>query len=141
MKKFFWLIIIILIGLQFYPVEKTNPPVDEKLELKANAEVKAVFKRACYDCHSNQTVWPWYSNIAPASILLADHVEEGRSELNFSEWRSYSRDKKMHKMEEIWEEIEEGEMPLKGYSVVHGIELTEEEKALIKDWSEKLVLF
>lgn len=141
MKKFFWLIIIILIGLQFYPVEKTNPPVDEKLVLKANAEVKAVFKRACYDCHSNQTVWPWYSNIAPASILLADHVEEGRSELNFSEWRSYSRDKKMHKMEEIWEEIEEGEMPLKGYSVVHGIELTEEEKALIKDWSEKLVLF
>lgn len=141
MKKFFWLIIIILIGLQFYPVEKTNPPVDEKLELKANAEVKAVFKRVCYDCHSNQTVWPWYSNIAPASILLADHVEEGRSELNFSEWRSYSRDKKMHKMEEIWEEIEEGEMPLKGYSVVHGIELTEEEKALIKDWSEKLVLF
>ena len=134
-------LIVVIVGLQFIQPELTNPVSDEKNELKAAPDVKAVLEKACYDCHSNETVWPWYSNVAPISFLVADHVEEGRSELNFSEWKTYPAKKRRKKMEEIWEEVEEGEMPMKGYAIVHDVELSEEEKALIKDWSEKLVIF
>lgn len=141
MKKLFMLIIIALVIMQFIPLDQENPEYDPKTELNAEEEVMAVFKKSCYDCHSNETVWPWYSKVAPVSYLVTDHVNEGRSELNFSIWKTYDRDKRIHKMEEIWEEVEEGEMPMEGYALIHGIKLTEEEKAIIKDWSEKLVIF
>ena len=106
-------IIVILIGIQFIPVNRTNPPVTR--EVKWNApETKALAERACFACHSNETVWPAYSYIAPISLRVADHVEEGRSALNFSAWDQPNAD-----FDEVEENIQRGEMPLKDFLLLH----------------------
>ncbi len=81
-------IIVILIGIQFVPVSKTNPPVTG--EIKAPNDVMQILRTSCYDCHSNEVNWPWYSNVAPMSWLVAYDVDEAREHMNFSEWASYS---------------------------------------------------
>jgi len=102
-----------LIGIQFIPVNRTNPPVTR--EIKWNApETKALAQRACFACHSNETVWPAYSYIAPISLRVANHVEEGRGELNFSAWDQPNAD-----FDEVRENIERGEMPLKDFLLLH----------------------
>lgn len=127
----------LLLIIQILPVERENPPVGG--ELQAPAEVLSILERACYDCHSNQTSWPWYSRIAPVSWMVADHVEEGREHLNFSEWDSYALDKQTHKIEEVWEEIEEGEMPLWQYTLIHrDAVLSDQEKETIRQWSQSV---
>jgi hypothetical protein len=81
-------IIVILVVIQFIRIDSTNPPVDG--DILTSTVVKSVLRRACYDCHSNETAWPWYSLIAPISWLLAWDVREGRDELNFSMWSQYN---------------------------------------------------
>ena len=133
-KTAFITIVAVLIVIQLVPVSRTNPPVTG--EIRAPEEVMNILKKSCYDCHSNETVWPWYSHVAPVSWLVAHDVDEGREEMNLSEWDSYSEKKKRKKIEEIWEEIEEGEMPLWYYTLIHPDDkLTEQEKRTIKDWS------
>jgi hypothetical protein len=133
MKKLIIFIVVVLVGIQFIPVERTNPPVQSDID--APADVKAIFKKACYDCHSNETNWAWYTKIAPASFLAVDDVNEGREHLNFSEWDKYYG--KMDKVkDEIWEEIREENMPLWQYRVFHSdAKLTSEEKELIRNWT------
>ena len=80
------------------PVDRENPPVTG--DIGAPSEVDAILRTSCYDCHSNETVWPWYSYLAPASWLVAEDVEHGREHLNFSEWTSYESGKRIHKLEE-----------------------------------------
>ena len=127
-------IAVILIAIQFIPVDKTNPTVTA--ELDAPMEVISVFKRSCYDCHSNETVWPWYSNIAPVSWLVASDVEDARAHLNFSEWENLSRKDRVKMKEEIWEEIEDEKMPLWKYNVMHPeANLTQKDKNLIRGWA------
>ena len=87
MKKFIIFLIVVIVGIQFIPVERTNPPVQSDID--APADVKAIFKKACYDCHSNETNWAWYTKIAPASFIAVDDVNTGRKHLNFSEWDKY----------------------------------------------------
>ncbi|MGB2692259.1 MAG: heme-binding domain-containing protein [Thermodesulfobacteriota bacterium] len=126
-------IIVLLIGIQFVPVSKTNPPVTG--EIKAPEDVMQILRTSCYDCHSNEVKWPWYSNIAPASWLVVYDVNEAREHLNFSEWQSYSAEDQAEDIEEIWEEIEEGEMPLWYYLIAHSeAELSDENKETIKNW-------
>ncbi len=92
-------------------------------------EVKTIIKKACFDCHSNETDWPWYSKIAPISWWINDHIEHGSHHLSFSKWKIYSKEEKDKKMHEIVEEIEEGEMPLYSYTILHNeAVLTEQEK-------------
>ena len=125
---------MILVAIQFIPVDKTNPTVTA--ELDAPMEIISVFKISCYDCHSNETVWPWYSNIAPVSLLIASDVKDGRSHLNFSEWENLSRKDIVKMKEEIWEEIDKGKMPLSKYIFMHPeAELDQKEKNLIKEWA------
>ncbi len=93
-------IAVILIAIQFIPVDKTNPPVTS--ELDAPIEIISILKKSCYDCHSNETVWPWYSNIAPTSWLVASDVKDARAHLNFSEWENLSRKDRVKMKEEIW---------------------------------------
>jgi hypothetical protein len=131
------LVLMIIIGLfaaiQFYPVERTNPPVRQ--DLGAPPGVTEVLHSSCYDCHSNETRWPWYSRIAPASWLLVDHVNEARGEVNFSEWDSVSPGKHEEILEEIWEKVEEGEMPLLSYKILHPeARLSPERLAVLRDW-------
>ena len=129
------IIVLVLIGIQFVPVSKTNPPVTG--EIKAPAEVMEILRTSCYDCHSNESKWPWYSNIAPVSWLVVDDVNEGREHLNFSEWQSYSAEDKAEDIEEIWEEIEEEEMPLWFYLPLHPeARLSDAQKETIRKWAE-----
>ena len=104
-------------------------------ETKPIEEVRAILKENCYDCHSNQTEYPWYSRIAPVSYWLDDHVEEGKEHFNMSAWESYSTKKKDHKLEELIEEVEEGEMPLDSYTWIHGNLGTEDQEQLIQ-WAQ-----
>ena len=124
----------VLAGAQFWPVDRDNPPL--RGEFEAPPEVLGLLKRACYDCHSNETRWPWYGYIAPFSWFLGDHIEEGRAELSFSEWSTYPAKRKQKKLEEILEELEEGEMPLFSYTLLHrDAVLSPEELAVLKAWA------
>ena len=132
MKKVLIALVIIFVGIQFIPVERTNPQV--KSEIDASPEVKAIFKKACYDCHSNETKWIWYSKVAPVSFLIADDVKSGRRHLNFSEW---DVDKETKAKDEIWDEIRNEDMPLWSYRIMHSeAKLTQEEKNVIRNWAE-----
>jgi len=128
------IIVAILIAIQFIPASRTNPPVTAVLD--APMEVISVFKKSCYDCHSHETEWPWYSNIAPLSWLVSSDVDGGRSHLNFSEWEKLSRKDKVKMKEEIWEEIEKEKMPLWQYIILHPeANLTQKDKNLIRGWA------
>jgi len=136
-KKISFAIALIFIGIQFIPVEKTNP--EEKAPIQVDdASMRSFLEVSCMDCHSNNTVWPWYASIAPVSWKIAEHVNEGREELNFSEWESYSDKKKIHKLEEMYEETQEGHMPEGNYELLHeGAEVTNEELIALKTWVDQ----
>ena len=120
------ILFIALIGIQFVPVERTNPHIEDEIEWNTS-ETKQLVKKACFDCHSNETKWPWYSYIAPISWRMIDHVRHGREHLNFSEWNRPNED-----LEEIKEMVEEGEMPLWDYLLMHSeAKLSDEEKAAL----------
>lgn len=151
MKKALKLIAILfflgIVILQFFRPERTNPPIvkNETLEatMKVPENVQAILNRSCKDCHSNETVYPWYSNIAPVSWSVVDHIKVGREELNFSEWGTYSKRKKERKLEEICEEVEEGEMPHYQYLWIHwDATLTKSDVQVLCEWAknEKLKL-
>jgi cytochrome c551/c552 len=128
-------LIIAVVGIQFVPVERTNPEVTGEIETPA--EVMDILRRSCYDCHSNETVWPWYSRVAPLSWKVVDDVDEGREEMNFSEWIGYSEKKKAKKIHEIWEEVSEGEMPPWYYTPLHPeAELSAADKETLRKWTE-----
>lgn len=98
-------------------IDKTNPPV--RSDIPAPPSVKLIMRKACYDCHSNETAWPWYSNVAPVSWLVESDVREGRREVNFSEWGAYPSQTREVKLKEISEELHEEAMPPWYYSMVH----------------------
>jgi hypothetical protein len=131
---------LLFVGAQFHRPDRTNPAVDERKTLRANTrltpEVAAIFARSCNDCHSSETTWPWYSNVAPASWFLHRHVEEGRRELSFSEWGSYPQRKRERKLHEICQQVESGQMPLKSYLPLHpSARLSEEDRRVICEWT------
>ena len=132
--KMVFLAVLVLVGIQFIPVNSSNPPVEE--EILASPEVKAILKRACYDCHSHETIWPRYSRVAPVSWLLAWDVGEGREELNFSTWNRYSQKKREKIIREIWEEVDEGEMPPWFYLPLHPeARLSDSDRVVLRAWA------
>lgn len=101
-------------------------------------EVNQILQKSCNDCHSNATVYPWYTNIQPIGLWMQHHVDEGKQELNFSTFNLYSAKRKTHKMEEIVEMVEGGEMPLPSYTFIHGnAVLSESEKATLIAWAKQ----
>jgi hypothetical protein len=139
MKKFIktllWLIVAGLMVIQFVPVERSNPPVTG--EISASDPVMEVLRGSCYDCHSNETRWPWYSRVAPVSWRIAEHVREGREHLNFSTWTEMSDEDREDAREEIWEEVEKGAMPLADYLRMHPeAVLTDPQMSTLRRWSE-----
>ena len=127
--------LIPIILIQFIPVNRNNPPVDNNLAISAPKNVEAILKNSCYDCHSNETVWPVYSYIAPISWLVAKDVKNGREELNFSEWNKLDESKMEKKKKEIIEEISRDTMPMPIYLITHSTaKLSEEDKLLLKNW-------
>jgi hypothetical protein len=128
---------VVVVGIQLIRPSQTNPPVTG--EIKAPPEVSSLLKRACYDCHSNETKWPWYSQVAPVMWLVTRDVNEGRKELNFSQWEGYEPARKLKKLEKVVNEVEEGEMPMEIYLPMHPeAKLTKEEQTQITDWAKKL---
>jgi hypothetical protein len=127
---------VLLAAAQFVPVERVNPPV--KLEILAPPEVKTVLERSCFDCHSNRTRWPWYAYVAPASWFVTHHVEDARGDLNFTEWPAMDFEAQLHDLDEMKEEIEEEEMPLPSYLLVHrSSRLSQQERSMLIAWIEE----
>lgn len=144
-KKILLALLLVFLAMQFYRPQKnvsdTVPATDLLLVEQPPAELAGIFKAACYDCHSNNTKYPWYNHIAPVSFLLADHVKEGKKHLNFSEWESYSAKKKAHKMEECIEEVKERHMPMESYVWMHPeAKLTDAQIAMLTEWAGTLQL-
>ncbi len=139
-KKIAVLLLVVFIGMQFYRPEKNTTEDANHLtsfisDTKPSEEVELLLQQSCYDCHSNQTIYPWYNNIAPVSYWLADHIDHGKGHLNFSEWDTYTAKKKDHKLEEVAEMIEDGEMPLNEYTWTHAeANLTDAQKQAIVQW-------
>jgi len=124
------------VGIQFVPVERDNPPV--KADLNASPEVTRILRRSCYDCHSNETEWPWYGYIAPVSWQLAQHVHQGRRYLNFSSWGTYAPDSRQALKAAVLMTVQQGRMPLKPYLLMHpDAELSREEIARLQEWRQQ----
>lgn len=121
-------LVVALVGIQLVPVDRSNPPVTREVRWDS-PDTRAIAQRACFDCHSNETVWPWYSYVAPISWRLAGHVDDGRGHLNFSEWDQPNED-----LDEVVEVLENKEMPLQDYLLIHSeARLTDAEReALIE---------
>lgn len=133
MKKLLYILIVAFILIQFFQIGKTNPALNKGmdfLEIKNTPEKLATQIRAsCYDCHSNETQYPWYSYIQPAGWFLNKHIEEGRKELNFSTFATYELKRQAHKLDEAAEYLESGRMPLESYLLMHSeAKLTEEQR-------------
>lgn len=129
-------------ALQLVRPERTNPPVDPSMRLDAQLtvprEVAAILERSCRDCHTNETRWPWYSQVAPPSLLLAHDVREGRDELNFSEWGDYDAETADEQLEEICEMVTDGEMPLRPYTWLHpDARLSAADVSRLCEWTEQ----
>lgn len=136
-------LLVVLVLLQFYRPAKNNGSIDGPADISVAyavpADVMNVLHKACYDCHSNHTEYPWYNNIQPVALFLADHVKEGKEELNFSEFGTFKTKRKLKKLKEIVHEVEEGDMPLSSYTLIHNeAKLTPQEKQMLIDWAKAL---
>jgi hypothetical protein len=153
-KKYSWLrriliiLLIIFVGIQFIQPDKNNQSMDMSNDITTvvtvSDTVKALLKTACYDCHSNFTNYPWYSNIQPVGWWLKDHVDEGKSKLNFQEFALVQANDKYktkslrqdHKLEEVIETVENGEMPLESFTIIHTeAKLSDAQRKVLIDWA------
>lgn len=136
MKRTLLIFFIIFILMQFIQTNKENIAQEKNLEMKVdNIEVYNILKTACYDCHSNETVWPWYSKIAPFSWVVSNHVTEGKKALNFSTWENYNQEEKEEKIKDIYRTAY-ASMPLPSYIFAHeNADLTKEQRSLIRNWT------
>jgi hypothetical protein len=142
-KKSFFAIVLFLLIAQFFPPARTNPPVDPSRTIHTvfivEPAVASTLTRACNDCHSNQTVWPWYSTVAPASWLVVSDVRRGRAALNFSDWKSLSSEKQRELPSEICKEVMDRDMPTEEYLLIHPkARLTRTEMDLICKWTQSV---
>jgi hypothetical protein len=137
------ILVVIFVVLQFVPNKMPENAAAGKDDLISSGvlpeDISSILRTSCYDCHSNQTSYPWYSKVAPASWLLAKDVREGRDELNFSGWGSYNKRRQIGNLRKIKEEVSSGDMPLKNYLLIHrNARLSPEQKAALVKWTEDM---
>lgn len=145
MKSAKVLVFVLVIGfivIQFIPSGVPgNKPENDNSIVNSNLlsdPVSELIRKSCFDCHSDQTELPFYSRLAPVSWVLANHINDGKSHLNFSEWEGYSKREKIGKLEEIKDEIESGGMPLRSYLLMHPeAKMNPDEVALLVTWTEE----
>jgi hypothetical protein len=138
-----WIVIVLacaFVVIQFWRPARTNPAVDPAqtmhAQLQVTPQVSGILERSCNDCHSNATRWPWYTNVSPVSWFVVNHVNDGRKELNFSEWGWFSTNRKVKKLQEICEQVEDGAMPLTTYTPLHsGSKLSPDDVKALCDWA------
>jgi Haem-binding domain len=144
-KKILLILLVVLIVLQLFRPKLTNTATVASAgninnSFAVPADIDQVLKTSCYDCHSNKTTYPWYASVQPVGWWLQDHVNEGKKELNFDEFGTYSLRRQYKKLEEIGEQVDEGEMPLSSYTIIHSnAKLTPEQKRQVMGWSEQLL--
>ncbi len=131
----------LLLAIQAVPVNRSNPIADPSHSIYATQavprEVKAVFERSCRNCHSNETAWPWYSYVAPVSWVVARDVHQARKKMNFSEWGGYPAQRKEDRLEEICEQVTNGDMPDRKYAIFHrSARITPQEREAICQWTD-----
>ena len=116
-------LLVVFVGIQFVPTKRnqsdTVPSADFMVVNDVPDAFEKMLKTSCYDCHSNNTKYPWYNKIQPAAWYLEDHIKEGKAELNFNEWDSLSNRRKASKLRSIIKQIESGEMPMDSYTLIH----------------------
>lgn len=142
-KIIFWTLVAFAL-IQFFPIDRTNQPVDTKVNFvdarKSPEKIRTLLKNACYDCHSNETVYPKYAFIAPVSWSVKSHVNEGREHLNFSAWQTYNKDLKENMLTKSIQTIQNKTMPMPGYVVYHKeANLSEAERALLIQYFENML--
>ena len=144
MKLTFLILVIALAGIQFIRPEKNLSaeapgPNDLTVMYPPSTEVRQVLERACFDCHSNNTRYPWYAEVQPVAWWLADHVKEGKAHFNFSTFGTYTAKKQLHKLEELMDEVQDGEMPLASYKLVNAdARLTPDEVKSLIVWARSV---
>lgn len=144
LKTFGWLLLIALVVIQFFRPEKnlqkgiSTTHFSTKYHLPG--DVNVILDKACYDCHSNNSRYPWYFNIQPIGMWMDDHIKEGKQGLNFSEYTNKRLRYQYHKMEEVIEVIDEDAMPIDSYTWTHkDAILTSEEKSKLKNWAQSIM--
>tara|TARA_R110000751_G_scaffold69925_2_gene141875 strand:+ start:2502 stop:2954 length:453 start_codon:yes stop_codon:yes gene_type:complete len=122
-KRIAIMLLIVLVGIQFVPTMRnqsdTIPRTDFMLVNDVPETIQKKLQVSCYDCHSNNTEYPWYNKVQPVTWFLEGHIKEGKAELNFNEWDSLSNRRKKSKLRSIIKQIESGEMPLDSYTLIH----------------------
>ena len=141
LKYFSILLLLTFVVIQFIKPDKNNHGYQSvslfEKETVPTKQIAMILKNNCYDCHSNQTNYPWYSEITPINYWLEDHIVDGKKHFNVSDWEKYSARKKDHKLEELVEFVESGEMPLDSYTWIHG-DLSQKDAKLLIQWVEIL---
>ncbi len=137
------MLLVGFVGIQFFSTSRnqsdTIPKTDFMLVNDVPKQVENIIKTSCYDCHSNNTDYPWYNKVQPVAWFLEDHVTHGKEELNFNEWADYSNRRKNSKLKSIISQIENGEMPLWSYTLIHReAKLSEDKRKTVLDWVSKL---
>ncbi|WP_299669770.1 heme-binding domain-containing protein [uncultured Polaribacter sp.] len=143
LKKILVFLLVVFVIAQFFGPEKNDGDLATVSafmeETKPPEDVKKILETTCFDCHSNKTTYPWYNAITPVNYWLEEHIKDGKKHLNFSNWSAYSLKKKEHKMDELYEEVEKGEMPLNSYTWTHAdANLTQEQITAIVSWGKKV---
>ena len=139
-KKILIVLLVVFIIIQFFRpkknVQTTISSNDIVAHMAVPTNVQNILYKACYDCHSNNTTYPWYAEVQPAAWWLDDHIKEGKKELNFNEFASFRLRRQFHKLEEITEVVKSKEMPLESYTVIHSdADLTQEERETLISWA------
>ena len=143
LKNIFIGLLIVLSVIQFIRIDKTNPSTDIEVDFisinKPDDGISSILKTSCYDCHSHESTYPWYTNIAPVSWWIKHHMNEGSQHLNFSIWGTYNSRKADHKLEECVEMVSEEEMPMYSYTIMHSkAKLTNEQRTLLVNYFNSL---
>ena len=138
LKKIVLFTIFPLIGIQFISIDKINPKIDETMSLHTDTQVMKILKKSCYDCHSNETKYSIYADIAPLSFGIESHISDARKALNFSNYKNISDDIKKARLQRAIKTIKNGMMPLSSYLMFHNeAKMTQEERDILIRWFER----
>ncbi len=138
------ILLLTFVGIQFISTTRNQSDIVPSTDLMATynvpEQVEVIFKTSCYDCHSNNTIYPWYNKIQPVSWIMEGHIKEAKAEVNFNEFGSYSERRQKSKFKSILSQVKDGEMPLASYTWIHReAKLSEKEKKALEDWINKML--
>ena len=138
------ILLLAFMGIQFIPTTRNQidivPSTDLMEVYDVPEKVDVIFKTSCYDCHSNNTAYPWYNKIQPVSWIMEGHINEAKAELNFNEFGSYSERRQKSKFKSILSQVKDGEMPLASYTWIHReAKISENEKKVLEEWINKML--